>query len=197
MREYPQLVIFDMDGTLTLPALDFDRIRAEIGIESGTILEALEQMSGERLTRAHEIIARHERVGAEQSQLYEGVHEVFEHLRERGVLIAIVTRNSRKSARTVMDLHDLDVDLLYTRDDGRVKPSPEPVLRTCERLSAAPERSWVVGDYVYDIQSGRQAGCRTVLMLGERDRPEFADLADHVIRDLRELIEIFKNGEPE
>ena len=33
-----------MDGTLTKPAIDFDGIRAEIGIESGTILEALESM---------------------------------------------------------------------------------------------------------------------------------------------------------
>ena len=29
----PRLVIFDMDGTLTLPVIDFDLIRKEIGIE--------------------------------------------------------------------------------------------------------------------------------------------------------------------
>ena len=39
-------VIFDLDGTLTIPLLDFNRIRQEIGISDGfPILEALATMA--------------------------------------------------------------------------------------------------------------------------------------------------------
>ena len=74
----PQIVIFDMDGTLTLPAIDFDRLRAEIGIESGTILEALETMTTDERTRAYDIIEEHERVAARRFAGY-GLRPVWCH----------------------------------------------------------------------------------------------------------------------
>ena len=43
-------VIFDLDGTITEPFLDFDAIRREIGLspEAGTLLEAMEKMTSRR-----------------------------------------------------------------------------------------------------------------------------------------------------
>jgi len=43
MGKFPPIeaIIFDMDGTLTVPVLDFDRIRSEIGLPAGPILESL------------------------------------------------------------------------------------------------------------------------------------------------------------
>jgi len=40
----PRAVLFDMDGTLTRPMLDFPRIKAEMGIGTRPILEALAEM---------------------------------------------------------------------------------------------------------------------------------------------------------
>ncbi len=192
----PQAVIFDMDGTLTQPAIDFDRLRAEIGIESGTILEALETMTDDERARAHDIIEEHERVTARDSELQDGVHEVLEFLRAGSIRIAIATRNSRPSVQTVLDKHQLQVDHIHTREDGPVKPSPQPVLDICEYFQIAPESSWMVGDYVYDIQSGNAAGATTVLFAADRTAGRGgAEHADHVIRNLRELITILNNGE--
>ncbi len=191
----PQAVIFDMDGTLTLPAIDFDRLRAEIGIESGTILEALETMTADERARAHEIIEVHERIAAHDSELQDGVHEVLEYLRAGGIRTAIATRNSRPSVQTVLEKHQFHVDHIHTREDGAVKPSPQPVLDICKYFQIAPESSWMVGDYVYDIQSGNAAGATTVLFSADGSRLEAAEQADHVIRDLRELITILNNGE--
>ena len=191
----PQLVIFDMDGTLTLPAIDFDRLRAEIGIESGTILEALETMTDDERARAHEIIEVYERIAARDSELQDNVHEVLEFLRAGSIRIAIATRNSRRSVRAVLDKHKIHVDHIHTREDGPVKPSPRPVLDICEYFQIAPELSWMVGDYVYDIQSGNAAGATTVLFATDGSSPEAVAQADHVIRNLRELITILNNGE--
>ncbi len=191
----PQAVIFDMDGTLTQPAIDFDRIRAEIGIESGTILEALEAMNPDQRSRADGIIEEHERVAARDSELQDGVHEVLDFLRAGGIRTAIATRNSRPSVRTVLDKHQLHVDHIHTREDGAVKPSPQPVLDICKYFQIAPESSWMIGDYVYDIQSGNAAGATTVLFAADGSMPEAVQQADHVIRNLLELITILNNGE--
>ena len=58
----------------------------------------------------------------------------------------------------------------------------------CRQFDVAPDSCWVVGDYIFDIEAGRRAGANTVLMLGDRQPPDYADLADHTIHSLDELI---------
>ena len=48
----PRAVIFDLDGTLTEPVLDFDAMRAEIGLPEGVpILEHIDGLTAAK--RAH------------------------------------------------------------------------------------------------------------------------------------------------
>lgn len=185
-------VIFDLDGTLTRPVLDFDGIRAELGLPAGPLLEAMEEMPADERARVEEVLARHERHAAANSELHDGTAEALEALRRQGVRLAILTRNSRASARTVLAKHGLDglFSVIWTREDGAIKPSGEPVLRICERLGVAPEQTCMVGDYLFDIESGRAAGARTVLMIGDGSPPDYADQADEVIRSLGELVEL-------
>ena len=182
-------VIFDLDGTLTKPNLDFDEIRAEIGVE-GPILEAMEAMAPPARQRAAEILAGHEQRAAQTAELHDGVVVVLETLRRRGHPIAILTRNARSTVDFLLGKFHIVVDAVRSREDGAIKPSAEPVLAICRELHAEVARSWVVGDYLFDLQSGRAAGTRTVLMIGESSRPDFADQADHVIQSLTELLPI-------
>ena len=66
------VAIFDMDGTLTKPQLDFDRIRQEIGLDGVPILEAMEAMSPEERARTEAILHRHEAEAAATSELQLG-----------------------------------------------------------------------------------------------------------------------------
>ena len=186
-------VIFDLDGTLTRPFLDFDAIRAEIGVASGPILEALNAMSPIERRRAETIVERHEREAARNSVLYDGARETLFECRRLGFATAILTRNARVTVDHVLEKHALAVDAIRTREDGAIKPSPEPVLSICRELNADPERSWMVGDFLFDILSGKSAGTRTVLMIGDDARPEYAPEADFVIRELNELLELLRN----
>ncbi len=181
-------VIFDLDGTLTRPYLDFDAIRAEIGIAAGPILEAMEGMSSSARGRAEGIVQRHESEAATNSRLYEGARETLLALRERGFPIAILTRNARVNVDFVLRKHEIVVDAVRTREDGAIKPSPEPVLSICKELRADPRRSWMVGDFLFDILSGKSAGTRTALMIGDDPPPDYSGQADLVIRRLGELI---------
>jgi len=180
-------VIFDLDGTLTRPILDFDAMRAEIGGVTGPILEAMASMSDDARRRAEGILARHELLAAQRSQLYDGAVDLVDRLRRHGFGVAILTRNSRRCTRLVLAMHGLKVDALRTREDGAVKPSAEPVLALCRQLGAAPGRSWMVGDYHFDILSGAAAGTRTILMIGEAEAPAFAVEADFVVRRLGDV----------
>lgn len=180
-------IIFDLDGTLTKPLLDFDAIRAEIGV-GGPILEALDRMDRPERDRAEAILLRHERHAAEHAELHEGARETLQAGREMGYRLAILTRNSRTTVDQILTTHDLHVDAVRTREDGAIKPSPEPVLALCRELDADPARSWMVGDFLFDIQSGRAAGTHTILMIGDGVVPPFADQADFVIRRLDELL---------
>jgi histidinol-phosphate phosphatase family protein len=44
------------------------------------------------------------------------------------------------------------------------KPAPGMVRRAAGLLNADIERSWMVGDILDDVEAGRRAGCRTVLL---------------------------------
>lgn len=187
MASRPRVVIFDMDGTLTRPCLDFDRIREEIGV-SEPILEAMQSMSPADLARSQAILERHEAVAAANSELQPGAAEVVAAIRSDGAVAVLMTRNSRRSVDVLQARHGLAFDLIWTREDGPMKPSPEPVFAICRTLGADPRRTWTVGDYHYDIICGAAAGTTTVLLVDPRaERPAWAGEADHVIEALGEL----------
>jgi HAD superfamily hydrolase (TIGR01509 family) len=183
--------IFDFDGTLTKPYLNFDGIRAEIGVQ-GPILEAMAGMDSAARQRAETILLRHEREAADNATLQEGAVEVVAACRAIGHPVAILTRNARVMVNLVLERHHITVDAMRTREDGAIKPSPEPLLSLCRQLQADPQHSWMVGDYLFDIISGKLAGARTVLMIGDKPLPEFAGQADHVIRRLDELLPLVR-----
>lgn len=183
-------VIFDLDGTLTQPYLDFDAIRREIGIERGPILEAIAEMDAGVRRNAEVILLRHEWEAAKNATLYEGAVETVAACRAKGYGVAILTRNTRSVVDYILAENGFVFDAIRTREDGAIKPSAEPVLSICRELQADPSHSWMVGDYLFDILSGKAAGTRTILMIGEGPVPEYAPRANYVIRLLPELLTI-------
>jgi HAD superfamily hydrolase (TIGR01509 family) len=180
-------VIFDLDGTLTEPYLDFDMIRAEIGGIEGPILEAMDKMSAQQHERASVILGRYEEMAAENSRLNPGAAEVCSWIDQRGMAIGLVTRNQRRSVERVCQLHNLRFDSVVTREDGPVKPDPFAVRRACELMGVRPREAVMVGDYLFDLQSGRRAGALSVLLKTNKKCAEFEHEADYVISSLNEL----------
>jgi HAD superfamily hydrolase (TIGR01509 family) len=188
----PRAILFDMDGTLTEPLLDFPRIKAEIGIGNKPILEALAAMSPTERERAQSVLLRHECDAAGQSTLNTGCTELMEWIDARRIRTALITRNSRASVETVLARHALRFDVLVTREDGKFKPDPEPLLRACERLGVSTDDAWMVGDGQYDIEAGLAAGVRTVWLSHGREKP-FAATLWRVARDLVELTGVLRD----
>ena len=183
-------VIFDMDGTLTVGGLDFDLIRAEMGIEHGPILEEMEKMDSAELVAAEAVLNKHERTAAENAVPREGGAETIAELRRRGFPVGILTRNARQWAQVTIERLGIEVDALRCREDGAIKPDPAGVIGLCEHFEASPANSWMVGDYLFDIVSGNRAGVNTVLIVDDGVVPDYANQADHVINRLSDVLEL-------
>lgn len=86
------------------------------------------------------------------------------------------------------------VDRYRTACDCR-KPRPGMITSLAAEHGIDLARSWMVGDTPADVQAGRLAGCRTILVGGRAD----ADSAlppDHVVRDLAEAARIIVTVQP-
>ncbi len=188
----PRAILFDMDGTITRPALDFPSLKAEMGIGERPILEALAEMSGHERKAAEAILHRHEKHAADESELNEGAEDLLAWLNQRHMPMALITRNSRASVQTVLANHGLIFDTLITREDGRFKPHPEPLLQACEKLKVAPKDAWMVGDGIYDVEAGVAAGIRSVWVSHGRDRT-FQAQPWKTVTGLPDLTTILKN----
>jgi phosphoglycolate phosphatase-like HAD superfamily hydrolase len=161
----PAAVLFDMDGTLTLPVLDFERIRREMGIAAGEpILEALRRMPADRRGDAEAVLLRHEAHAAETAALAGGCHEILGLLERSRTPAAIVTRNSLASTHTVLMRGGMRFGALVTREDEPHKPSPEPLWLGLKRLGIGPtgQDVWMIGDGEHDIASANAAGVRAI-----------------------------------
>jgi HAD superfamily hydrolase (TIGR01509 family) len=191
----PRAVIFDLDGTLTEPVLDFDAIRAEIGLPGQVpILEHLDSLTVAGRGRAEAIMLRHEREAIARATLADGCADLLGRLRGLQIPIAILTRNVREVVETFARMFTFQFHAVYTREDGPPKPSPAGALALCRALGVAPAHTLAVGDYKYDVMAGRDAGCRTVLVSREAlAAHELVDCGspDLVVKSLRELLPLF------
>lgn len=192
MLKHYQLVIFDMDGTLTQELLDFPAIRREIGLpEKAPILESILRMPTTERRRAEAILHRHESLAAETCTMQEGAAEVLKALAARGIRTALLTRNSGASTRSVLGRHGLALDAVATREDVPHKPHRDSILNLTRRLGILPEQTLMVGDYLYDVQAAANAGVDSALLwMKPGALPEFAAQATYVVRSLREAFEI-------
>lgn len=187
-------VVFDMDGTVIEPMLDFGAIRSDLGIPPDKgVLEAIAEMSTPDRVLAEGRLREHELAAAREAGAMPGAIEVLSVIRSAGLKTALLTRNSREATKIVLERFDrLRFDLTLCREDGAIKPAPDGVLEACRELGIAPAQTVCVGDYHYDIIAANSAGAVSVLLLSRLDRPEWIAEADYRIDRLDELKDILE-----
>ncbi|RIK67412.1 MAG: D,D-heptose 1,7-bisphosphate phosphatase [Planctomycetota bacterium] len=73
----------------------------------------------------------------------------------------------------------------YRRDSDLRKPRPGMLLLAARELGLDLPHSWMIGDSPRDVEAGRAAGCRTILISAEaRPLPPGMPPPDQVARDL-------------
>jgi HAD superfamily hydrolase (TIGR01549 family) len=190
----PRALLFDMDGTLTCPYLDFPRMKEEMGIPlDEPILEAMARMDDVQRDRASAILLQHEETAAAQSALNAGCRELLDRVQRLQIPTALITRNSRASVRTVLERHSLSMKVLITRQDGPAKPDPAPLRLACARLGVECADAWMIGDGRYDVQAALAAGARAVWLSHGAQRA-FPEAPWRTVADLGELAALLQRA---
>lgn len=187
-------MLFDLDGTLTQPVLDFDAIRREMGLAPGTgVWEGMQaRIATDPAAREglEAILFRHERRAAQEALENPGAREVVSSLRKHRLQVGVVTRNARSHAVIALAQLGLEVGCLVAREDAPPKPNPDPVLLACQRLGLVPEHTWFVGDYVHDTAAGTAAGCAATVLITNGTAPRFTYESTHTIERLNQLLHL-------
>ncbi len=189
-------VIFDLDGTITEPYFDFDAIKREMGLDTDVpILEAMENMSEDEKYKIDELLSYHEQKAIEGSALNPGTRETLQELKKRGIPVGILTRNRKENAVEVTKMHGLEFNIIIGREDGPVKPDAFGVKHICSEFGVKPEETLMVGDYLFDLLCGKEAGAVPVLFASHKEWADFKNEAEYIINDIKEVINIIKEYE--
>lgn len=175
-------VIFDLDGTLAHSNPDFVGLRAELGMApGGDILAHVDSLTDDSARNiATQIVHDYEISSSRNATWVDGAQELIAFLRAKSLPLAILTRNIPEAAHLTIDRLGIDIDLVLTRHDAQPKPHPEGIHLICQQWQLAPADILYIGDYLFDLQTARNAGSRCALYFPELV-PDYAQDADLLV----------------
>ncbi len=99
----------------------------------------------------------------------DGVEEVLKTLQDRGYKLALVTSAGDDTvSKAKIKLKMLNsFDVIVTRNSvKRIKPYPDAIFFASEKLGKDPSSCVMIGDFPQDVQAGKNAGTKTIAILG-------------------------------
>ena len=207
--------IFDLDGTLTntldslvystnetlkemkLPQISEEQCRLFVGNGARVLIEkALGSSGSENLDRVEEAMQIYGRIFDANCTYhvvpYEGITEMLESMKNRGLKLAVLSNKPHKQAVHV-------VETIFGKEtfqwiQGQIdtvprKPDPTAVLQIAEKLGATPEETLYIGDSEVDVATGKNAQMHTVgVTWGFRGKEVLEDAGAELIVDSPEEI---------
>jgi phosphoglycolate phosphatase len=216
----PEVVLFDLDGTLIdtapdlassidttlqqlgLPARGEEKVRGWIGsgIE-GVLKRALTndlnaQPDAELFNTAIEMFKEiyFDNV-SQHSRIYPGVKEALNYLEKNNFSIGCVTNKGGRFTDKLLKeigLYD-NFGIIVSGDTLPVKkPDPLPILHAAEYFSATASETLMIGDSVTDVNAARAAGCQILCVpYGYNKGQDVHELnPDWVVETLAELCDL-------
>lgn len=179
-------VLFDFDGTLVdsneavVSTLHLAAVKHRgvpfNGVELDEILgkPLKEQMRFLSEEKADELVdlyrKEYRKVRDELTKSYEGIESMLVQLKSMGIKTGVVSNKGRDGIDhgiEMFKMHDL-IDVTISKDDvEKTKPDPEGIFKALEQLGASGEavnETVFIGDSGHDIETGKRAGCKTILV---------------------------------
>jgi HAD superfamily hydrolase (TIGR01509 family) len=176
--------IFDLDGTLTVAIHDFVQIRSLLGVPDGAdILGHLESLPEAEAQVARERLNEIEDELAGRTEPAPGALGLVQLLHGRGGRLGVLTRNTRANALRTLERIGLAPYItpchVLGRDEALAKPDPDGIFKLALNWGRPASDLVMVGDYRFDLQTGRAAGAATIHVdpTGAFRWPELTDLA--------------------
>ncbi len=208
----PELVLFDLDGTLTDSAegvvASFRHALGELGapVPEGdlvsrivgppmhvTMADLVGDRAGEAMTAYR---ADYTTRGWAMNRTFDGVPELLADLRSAGVRLAVATSKSEPIARRILEHFCLDgffEVIAGASPDGVRSAKADVVAHALAQLTPLPTRVLMVGDRSHDVEGAAQHGIDTVVVdwgYGGADFPDGSPAMAHVadVAQLREVL---------
>jgi len=201
-----KVVIFDMDGTLVDSSLTIvnaiNHVRAKLNLKPLDRNLILEKVNDPDLNPAqyfYEVPAftpKHEawfsnyytQNHEHELNLYEGILELLEKLKEKGFKLAIATNSYRSStieSLSYLKILDYFESLACYDDVGRGKPAPDMLEKNLKDLNATAQEAIFIGDSERDMIASKSANIDYIMI-----NWGFSDYEDaiHKVSDLEKAI---------
>lgn len=191
----PQLVIFDLDGTLTdsaegivasflhalshigAPVPEGDLVARIVGPPMDETFHALGL--GEDADAAFAAFrAEYGARGWAVNTLFEGIETLLADLRAAGVRLAVATSKLEPTAQRILAHFDLDQYfevIAGACPDGSRRSKQEVLAHALAQLQPLPERVLMVGDRSHDVDGAAAHGIDTVVVGWGYGQADFAD----------------------
>ncbi len=210
-----KLVIFDLDGTLLYTLEDLmnsvnftldlfgyelctlDEISSFVGNGVGNLMRSalptdIDDKEFESCFACFK--ERYSKHCCDKTRPYDGIMDVLETLKRRGINVGIVSNKYQAAAEDVCEhyfagLYDMVVG---ESESCRRKPAPDGINMICEKLGVSKEESVFFGDTEVDVAAGNNAEVYCVSVLwGFRDREFLKNNGAHVfIKNPLEIVDI-------
>lgn len=173
-------VLFDLDGTLidSIPfiSLSFEHTFRQLGLpwRNGEVLNTIglplcdvaEDYAPGNADTFLEVYAEFQK--ETQDKLLKPFPETkntLNHLLEKGYQIGVVTSKRRQATKKSLDITELRkyLEVVVSVEDAcQPKPNPDCLLAALQQLEVLPDEAVYVGDSIYDILTGKNAGTATI-----------------------------------
>jgi len=191
----PQLVIFDLDGTLTDSAegivASFLHALSHIGaaVPEGDLAAQIVGPPMDDTFRSMELgdyadeaiaafRAEYGTRGWAMNTLFDGIEPLLADLRAAGVRLAVATSKLEPTARRILAHFGLDQHfevIAGASPDGSRKTKVEVLANALSQLQPLPERVLMVGDRSHDVHGAAAHGIDTVVVGWGYGQADFAD----------------------
>ncbi|MBF4694092.1 HAD family hydrolase [Fusibacter ferrireducens] len=178
-----KLIIFDFDGTImdtndiikeSLNEASKKFRNSEISSDEYELIlgkpleQQMKDLSETKYEAMTEFYRQYYRANQEsRTQIFEGVHDLLETLKNNDVKCGILTNKGRNGLEKGLKQYHIESYFEYylsAQDVIRAKPNPEGIHKICAYYSVREEDTLMVGDSAHDIEAGKNAGVSTCLV---------------------------------
>ncbi|MFK8068029.1 MAG: phosphoglycolate phosphatase [Gammaproteobacteria bacterium] len=219
--QMPELVLFDLDGTLIdsvpdlaysvncaleeldLPMQGEEKVRSWVGKGAEKLVKAA--LTGDMDGEPEEALFQktfdlfsdfYMQNTNKKSSYYPGVREGMDHMLAQGCKLGCVTNKRGRFTEPVLESLGIldDFSIVISGDTlPKKKPDPDQILHAVETLGTTTERTLMVGDSVNDLRAARAANVPILCVTyGYNHGNNIADSnPDFLVDSLSEMIELF------
>lgn len=213
----PELILWDLDGTLVdssadlvratneamrtlgYPDVDKEHFARMVGNGVRYLVSAAlpEEARGRERERAIEVFMEYYRAHiADETRYFEGIPELLADLPVSHAIVSNKREDLCSALVRALDSQDWFQEIVGGDTFLNRKPHPQPVLEMVNRFSADPSRTVMIGDSILDVESGLKAGVKTIgVTWGFGDPLEKSEVKpDYVFRKVSEMADFLRQA---